>query len=147
MIRNLQVVTNKPIEIVTAGAELTRGMAVTFVPATKSVTAATTGTNVCFVDVAMNFDGCNAAITPTDADFEEIKNGDLVLKIVPLHGEHYATNQITASGLNPGDPLTASAGKLVKATTGAGTDNSAGFVYVGKYDDPDFDDMYEIYVL
>ena len=95
----------------------------------------------------MNFDGCNAAITPTDADFEEIKNGDLVLKIVPLHGEHYATNQITASGLNPGDPLTASAGKLVKATTGAGTDNSAGFVYVGKYDDPDFDDMYEIYVL
>ena len=147
MIRNLQVVTNKPIEIVTAGAELTRGMAVTFAPATKSVTAATTGANVCFVDVAMNFDGCNAAITPTDADFEEIKNGDLVLKIVPLHGEHYATNQITASGLTPGDPLTASAGKLVKATTGAGTDNSAGFVYVGKYDDPDFDDMYEIYVL
>ena len=129
MIRNLQVVTNKPIEIVTAGAELTRGMAVTFAPATKSVTA------------------CNAASPPTDADFEEIKNGDLVLKIVPLHGEHYATNQITASGLNPGDPLTASAGKLVKATTGAGTDNSAGFVYVGKYDDPDFDDMYEIYVL
>ena len=30
MIRNLQVVTNKPIEIVTAGAELTRGMAVTW---------------------------------------------------------------------------------------------------------------------
>lgn len=145
MLRYLQVVEMKPITIVTAGADMTRGAAVTYAPATNSVSAATTGTAVSLVDVAMNFDGCNAAITPTDADFEAIKNGDLVLKVTPLHGEHYATNQITAAGLNPGDALTASAGKFVKATTGAGTDNSSGFIYVGKYNDPDFDDMYEIY--
>lgn len=140
MYRALQVYTGKPIEIVKAGGALTRGMVATYAPATGTVTAATGTDAVCLIDVAPNYDGINAAITPNDAAFEKIAEGDLVLKVVPNHGEHFATNQITADGLAAGDLLEAAAGKLVKATGSAGQ-----FVYVGAYADPDFSDMHEIY--
>lgn len=140
MYRALQVYSGKPIEIVKAGGALTRGMVATYAPATGTVTAATGTDAVCFVDVAPNYNGINAAITPNDTAFEKVEEGDLVLKVVPNHGEHFATNQITASGLKAGDLLQASAGKLVKASGSVGQ-----FVYVGAYSDPDFSDMHEVY--
>lgn len=140
MYRALQVNVAKNVEIVRADEDLIRGMAVYYNPANGSVAKTGTG-DLCLLDVAPNYDGINAAITPNDASFEEIKEGALALKITLYTGEHYATNQITASGLTAGDKLTVSNGKLVKGS------DDAKFIYVGAYADPDFADMHEVYVL
>ena len=140
MYRALQVNTAKNVEIVTAGEELTRGMAVKYNPATKTVAKTGTG-DLCLVDVAVKYEGVHAAVNPNDGEFEKITEGDLVLKITLYPGEHYATNQITAAGLTAGDKLIVSGGKLVKG------DTDAKFVYVGAYADPTFADMHEVYVL
>jgi len=144
MIRSLQVNSGKVVEIVETSEAMTRGMAVAYTPATGKVAKATAYAGVAFVDVAPNYDGINSMVTPNDAQFETIASGAKVLKITPVSGEHYATNQITVTGLAAGDKIEASAGLLIKSTTNAA---NAPFVYVGAYDDPDFTGMYEFYVL
>ena len=140
MYRALQVNVAKNVEIVTAGEDLTRGMPVIYDPATKTVAKTGTG-DLCLLDVAPKYEGIDAVVHPNDSAWEEVKEGDLVLKITLYPGEHYATNQVTATGLKAGDTLIAQDGKLVK-----GTEN-AKFVYVGTYADPTFGDMHEVYVL
>lgn len=140
MYRALQVNVAKNVEIVTAGEDLTRGMAVVYDPATKSV-AKTGAGDLCLLDVTPKYEGVNAVIAPNDSAWEEVKAGELVLKITLYTGEHYATNQIDAEGLTAGDKLVAQDGKLVKGEVGAK------FAYVGTYADPTFGDMHEIYVL
>lgn len=141
MYRALQVNNAKNIEIVTAAEDLTRGMAVYYDPATKMVGKTGAG-DLCLLDVTPKYEGYNAVVTPNDSAFEEVKEGELVLKITMYHGEHHATNQIEgAEDLVAGDKLTVADGKLTKG------DADAKFVFVGAYADPTFDDMYEVYVL
>ena len=138
MIRNLQINMAKPISIVNAGEALTRGMAVSYDPATHTVSAATAASGFGVLDVAPNYDGINAVFTPSDGAFENIAKGDLCFYISFYAGERIATNQIEASGLVAGDKLQATAGKFAKAT------GDAEWIYVGAYSDPTFDDMHII---
>ena len=137
MIRDLQANTSKPVQIVVATADVTRGAPVVYDAATNKIVAATAD-GFGFVDISPNYDGINAYRTPTDADFEEIKAGDLCLYKSYCHGERIATNQITMASVTAGTKLTVTGGKLAKASTGGD------WVYVGPYTDPDFDDMHII---
>lgn len=135
MIRYLQVNTSKPFQITTATADIKRGAPAVYDAATDKLVAAT-AEGFGFVDVAPNYDGINAIITPNDAAFEDIKAGDLCFYVSFYPGERIATNQIDAGSLSAGTKLTVSGGKLA---AGEGE-----WVYVGPYSDPDFDDMHII---
>lgn len=130
MLRFLQVNEIKPIKLMKAGADLKRGAVVADDFATDVVTAAT-GAGDYLVDVPKNYDGINALITPKEKDFEDIKTDALVQRIPTHLGERYATTEVTAAGLAVGDPLAATAGKFVKATSG-----TYQWVYCGPYADP-----------
>lgn len=134
MIRSLQVNVAKPFSIVTAGAALTRGMAVTYDAATNSVSPATASAGFGIVDVSPNYDGINASVTPSDASFEDIKKEALCFYVSYCHGERIATNQITGS-LSAGASVVAKDGKFAAGEGGE-------WIYVGVYSDPDFSDMH-----
>lgn len=140
MVRNLSVITSKNIPIAVAGENMTRGMAVVQNHADGTVKKANGEDEIFLVDVAMNYDGINAVVNPTDKDFETIKTGDKVLLIPVQFGESYATTEVTATGLGKGDYLKTAAGKFIKATTG----DKTGFVYADPYSDPTGLTMYEI---
>lgn len=132
MLRYLQVTEDKPVKITTVSVDTKRGAPVITDFTDDSLAPATADTGIYFADVAKNYDGINAIIEPTDGDFESIKAGGKVLRVVPAPGDRYATTEVTATGLNKGDPLVASAGKFVKAASGKDYE----FVYGGTYADP-----------
>lgn len=134
MLRYLQVLKDKPIQILPALGDLTRGAPVGkdyvdggVFPAGTSETITATY----LVDNAPNYDGINAVIAPTDADFEEIKEGDLCLLVTTFEGERYATTEVDQEYL-VGTPLKAVGGEFQAAAVGA----TYAWVYGGPYADP-----------
>ena len=93
MIRDLQVNTAKPVSILMAKENLTRGMAVSYDAATGKVEKATALTGFGFVDVSPNYDGINAAITPTDGDFEPVAKDSYCLFKSYCSGERITKSQ------------------------------------------------------
>lgn len=138
MLRYLQVTENKPVKITTASVAVKRGAPITVDFTDGTVAPATAGTGLYLADVAKNYDGINAIIEPTDGDFEDIKVGGKVLRVVPFVGDRFATTEVTAAGLVAGDPLVATAGKFVKA----GSAKDYEFVYGGTYADPSVENSY-----
>lgn len=132
MLRYLQVLKDKPIQILEAGSALTRGGCVAKDYATGKVGAATAAGGFFLVDNAPNYDGINAVIAPTDADFENIASGALCLFTPTFVGERYATTELTLGSLAVGDALKASGGKFVAGASG----DSCEWVYGGPYADP-----------
>lgn len=132
MLRYLEVLKNKPIQILKAGAALTRGGCVVKDYTDGTVDPATADAGFCLIDNAPNYDGINAVIAPTDADFESIASGALCLLVPTFVGERYATTELTPTSLSVGDALIASAGKFVKGAQNDVCD----WVYGGTYADP-----------
>ena len=130
MLRYLQVLKDKPIQILEAGEDLVRGSAVVKNYETGKVEAAS-DSGLFLVDNAPNYDGINAIIAPTDADFENIASGALCLLVPTVIGERYATSAISPSDFEVGDPLTVSMGEFVSGSTGY-----CEWVYGGVYNDP-----------
>ena len=138
MLRYLQVLKDKPIQILETSAALTRGACVAKDYATGKVAGATATGGFFLVDNAMNFDGINAVIAPSEGDFESIASGALCLMVPTFVGERYATSELTVGSLEVGDALKASAGKFV-----AGAQNDVcEWVYGGTYADPTGITMY-----
>lgn len=137
MIRDIQVNTAKSVQIVVAAEALKRGMAVSYSPSTGKVSKATAENAFGFVDVAPNYDGINAVITPNDSQFEDIAAGAQCLYKTYYQGERIATNQVAATGLAANDKVDAAAGILTESA--GGTEE---WVYCGAYSDPDFTDMH-----
>lgn len=136
MIRNLVVTTNKHIREVKADVNMKRGAAAEINYATDEAVLASS--DDCFlVDVSKNYNGVNAVVDPSDADFEDIKAGSIVLLIPVFPGERYATTEVTnGASLEIGASLTATSGKFV---AGEGK-----WAFMGKYSDPTGLDMYII---
>lgn len=130
MLRYIQVINAKNVPLMKAAAALTRGMAVTV--GTDGVSPAAAGAvGVRLVDAPNNYDGINAAITPNDGSFEEIKVGDIVPTVVPQDGEKYGTTCVEgAASLTDGAALTVENG-IFKAGSG-----KTEWVYRGTYHEP-----------
>ena len=145
MLRYLQVLKDKPIQIVPAGKDLTRGGCVVKDIANNEVLIAgslsgnTPNTGFFLVDNAPNYNGINAIIAPTDADFENIVEGDLCLLVPTFVGERYATTEVDdARSLSVGDALIAVDGMFSAASGGVAYE----WVYGGTYSDPTGLNMY-----
>lgn len=132
MLRYLQVQKDKPIQILEAGAALKRGGCVVKDYTDDTVDPATADSGFFLVDNAANYDGINAVIAPTDADFENIASGALCLVVPTYVGERYATTELTIGSLSKGDALIASGGKFVAGVQSDVCD----WVYGGTYADP-----------
>ena len=130
MLRFLQVVENKPIKIVKASEDMTRGAVVA--DSFSGTVSKASGVGSYLVDVAKNYDGINSIIEPTDGAFETIASGATVLRVPTLLGERYATTELTIGTLVVGNPIVASSGKFVKA----GVSTEYEWVYGGTYADP-----------
>ena len=144
MLRYLQVLKDKPIQILPALEDLTRGAPVGKDYVDGGVFLAGNDESILatyLVDNAPNYDGINAVIAPTDADFEEIKENALCLLVTTFEGERYATTEVVVGReLNVGDPLTVANGKFVAAGNGS----TYAWVYGGTYADPTGLPMYII---
>lgn len=137
MLRIVEGHTDKALSVMyTASAAMTRGAFVTPNEADMTVGPATGATQY-LVDVPKNYDGINAVIEPSDADFEEIKEGDRVILVPVLIGEKYATSEVTKGSLTAGDKIAATAGK-------AAADESGDWEYCGEYSDPTGIPMYVV---
>lgn len=137
MLRIVEGHTNKALSVMyTASAAMKRGAFVTPNEADMTVGPATGATQY-LVDVSPNYDGCNAAIEPTDGDFEDIKVGDRVILVPVLIGEKYATSEVTKGSLTAGDKIAATAGK-------AAADEGGDWMYCGEYSDPTGIPMYVV---
>ena len=74
MIRELQVVANKPITLITTSEAMKRGAVIVEDYKTETVKNATSGaTDIYFVDVEPTYEGINAVVEPTDGSWENIK--------------------------------------------------------------------------
>ena len=140
MLAYLQVDELKPIRIVTASEALTRGAVVAPGSTDKTVAKATATTGYGLVDIQKNYNGINAVIEPSDADFESIASGSLCLYIPLYPGERFATTEVTTTSLSAGDKVKATSGKFAK-------DSSGNCVYRGTYANPWGLDMYIIEVI
>lgn len=137
MLRIVEANTNKALSVMyTASAAMKRGAFVTPDESNMTVGPATGATQY-LVDVAPNYDGINAVIEPTDADFEDIKEGDRVILVPVLIGEKYATSEVDKGSLNAGDKISATSGK-------AAANASGDWVYCGEYSDPTGIKMYTV---
>lgn len=129
MLRELNVVANKPRQFAVTSAAVTNGMVVAKNYATETIAAAT-GAGDYFVEAQKNYDGINSVVAPTDGDFETIASGAAAILIPTYVGERYATSAC-ATGLTKGDPLTVSNGSFVEQASG-----TYQWVYGGTYADP-----------
>lgn len=129
MFAKLQYNELKPVMIVKASADLVNGAPVSYAPATGTVGVATGADPMYVVTSAQKFEGINAVIEPSDDMLEEIKNGELCLRIPLERGDRFATTEVSGTPAL-GDKLTATSGKFAKASTGG---NCA---YCGTYDNP-----------
>lgn len=142
MIRELETVQNKPVELLLTSAQVTKGAPIAINYEDETVAHETAGLGTMLVDINPVYEGIYSIVEPTDADFETAETGTRVRVIKTLAGEMYATSEVTDSGLTEGDPLKVENGKFVKATDG--TDAYA-WVYRGEYSDPTGIEMYRIY--
>lgn len=129
MIRFLSVTEDKNLPIRKASAEMKRGAAIVVNHVDDTVAPASAETGIFLVDVAPNYDGINAVITPNDSAFEKIEAGQNVISIPVYVGERFATTEC-ADGLSMGAGLKAEAGEFVAA------DGAYEFVFKGEYSDP-----------
>lgn len=129
MIRYLSVTEGKNLQIRKAAEAMTRGAAVTVDYTDGTLDLATAENGFFLVDVAPNYNGANAYITPTDGSFETIADDALVITVPTLVGERYAVSELTKGTLAVGDPIKAASGKFVAAEA---TD-VVEWVYGGEY--------------
>lgn len=141
MIRELETVQNKPVELLLTSAQVTKGAPVDIDYEDETVAAATDGLGTKLVDINPVYEGIYSIVEPTDADFETAETGTRVRVIQTLPGEMYATSELTKGSLTEGNPVKVSSGKFVAATEG--TDDYA-WVYRGEYSDPTGIAMYRI---
>lgn len=132
MLRFLQVNEHKPLELVRAGEDMTKGAAVVMDYTDNTVNKATATDGIFLVDRANDYNGINSIIPQNDAGYEAIKSGDLVIRIPAYVGERYATSELTKGEMSVGDYVKASAGKFVAAATS----DTCEWIYGGEYDDP-----------
>ena len=136
MIRELQVVANKPITLITTSEAMKRGAVIVEDYKTETVKNATSGaTDVYFVDVEPTYEGINAVVVPADGTWEDIEAKAEVKKIPLFVGERYATTELVdnfGTVLAKGDYLKADDGKFIKGVSG----DSCIAVYMGEYTDP-----------
>ena len=137
MLRFLQVTEGKELPIRTAAEAMTRGGLITVDYTDDTVDKATANTGFSFVDVAPNYDGINAMVSPTDSAFEDISDGALIITVPAYVGERYATSELTIGTLSKGDLIVASSGKFVAASSG-----TAEWRYGGLHSDPSGITMY-----
>ena len=140
MLRTLQGHIGKPLPIYTAGEAMTRGCPITVDYANDKVYKATAGRGVFLAEVAYSYDGINAVVAPTDADFEDIKKGQLVICYPDYVGESFATSEVSPGTMNKGAYLTAVDGKFVAASAG----DESEWVYGGRYSDPTGIEMWKV---
>lgn len=136
MIRELQVVANKPLTTISTSEAMTRGAVIEEDYTQETVKKATAGaTDIYLVDIEQTYEGINAVVEPTADAWEEIKAKAEVHKIPLIVGERYATTEFVDSFdsvLSKGDFVKPNDGKFVKAESG---DTSIA-VYMGEYSDP-----------
>lgn len=140
MIRELETVQGKPVELLLTSAKVKKGAPIDIDFSDETVAAATEGLGTLLVDVNPKYEGLFAIVEPTDADFEEAEVGERVRVIHTLPGEMYATSELTKGDLTEGDALKVSAGKFVKAEES----DAHAWVYRGEYSDPTGIAMYRI---
>lgn len=132
MLRILTPLGGRPIKATyTASENMVQGMSVSLDTENAEVDKAT-GNGDYIVDVPKSYTGIYSVVNPKDDDFEEIASGKLVNVIPAYLGDRFATDQVTALGLDVGDPLTAAAGLFVKATA----PSTSQWVFGGTYADP-----------
>jgi hypothetical protein len=131
MLRQLQVEKDKPIAIQTAAAELTTG-AVVGKDHAGNLSALASGLGDYLVDAPKDFTGLNSILYPTDRASATIASGAKCQAIATRLGERYATSEATPGYLDKGDPMNASSGKLIKASSASAYQ----WVYGGTYSDP-----------
>lgn len=140
MIRELETVQGKSVELLLTSAEVTKGAPIAIDYSDETVAPATAGLGTLLVDINPVYEGLTAIVEPTDADFETVKEGTRVRVIQTLPGEMYATSELTKGDLTEGDPLKVTSGKFVKAEA----TNGYAWVYRGEYSDPTGIAMYRI---
>ena len=133
MIRELETVQNKPVQLLVTSAKVTKGAPVAIDYTDETVAPVAAGMGTLLADIATKYDGIYSIVEPTDATYEEAEVGERIRVIQTLPGEMYATSELTVGSLTAGDPLKVTSGKFVEATPG--TDDYA-WVYLGEYSDP-----------
>lgn len=131
MIRELETVQGKPVELLLTSAAVKKGAPVDVDSEDQTVKATEDGLGTKLVDINPTYEGIFAIVEPTDADFEDAAAGVRVRVIQTLPGEMYATSELDTATLKAGDPLKATNGKFVKAESGA-----SAWEYRGIYSDP-----------
>jgi len=132
MLRVLTPLGNRPIKAdFVASEDMKQGMAVSLDIPNKEVDKAT-GVGDYIVDVPKRYEGIYAIVNPEDNAFEDIKAGTKVNVYPTYVGDRFATNQVTTTNLQVGEPLDVANGVFVEATTG----DAYQWVYGGVYPDP-----------
>ena len=131
MIRELETVQNKPVELLLTSAVVKKGAPIDVDSEDQTVKTTEDGLGTKLCDVNAKYEGIYAIVDPTDGEFEEAAVGERVRVIQTLPGEMYATSELDTETLQAGDPLKAEAGKFVKATAG-----QYAYEYRGVYSDP-----------
>lgn len=131
MIRELKTTQNKSVSLLHTSAVVKKGAPVDIDFEDDTVKATEDGLGTLLCDVNAKYEGINAILLPTDAEFEEAAVGELVRVINTRLDEMYATSELDTGTLQKGDPLKAVNGKFVKATSGA-----YAWKYDGTYSDP-----------
>ena len=132
MLRDLQVKKNKPIEIMTTGAEMVRGTVVTKDLATGAVSAASSGLGEYFVNGSKEYTGIYAVVNPTESIHDTLAAGAKCQVVNTSVGERYASSEVTTGTADIGDPMNVSNGKFIKA---AGA-SAYQWIYGGLHIDP-----------
>lgn len=140
MLRTLQGHTGKPLPIYEAGEAMTRGCPITIDYASDKVYKATENTGVFLAEVAYSYDGINAVVAPSDADFEPITKGQKVICYPNYVGESFATSEVAPGTMVKGAYIKAVDGKFVAASAGEKSE----WVYGGSYSDPTGIEMWKI---
>lgn len=131
MIRELETVQGKPVELLLTSAVVKKGAPVDVDSEDQTVKATAEGLGTKLCDVNAKYEGIYSIVEPTDGEFEEATAGERVRVIQTLPGEMYATSELDTDTLQAGDKLQAKDGKFVKATAG-----QYAYEYRGIYSDP-----------
>ena len=124
MIRELETVQGKPVELLLTSAVVKKGAPVDVDSEDQTVKATADGLGTKLCDVNAKYEGIYSIVEPTDGEFEEAAAGERVRVI-------HATSELDTETLQAGDKLQAKNGKFVKATAG-----QYAYEYRGIYSDP-----------
>ena len=130
MFAEVQINELKPRMICVADGALVNGAPVSYEATStgRKLTAATADTPY-VVTNAKNYDGINAVMEPTDAEHEEILDGDLCIRVPLELGDLFATTEVTAGSAEVGAKFGVSGGKYA-------ADENGKFVFHGAYENP-----------